>query len=371
MTPKNRAQTSRWEQVFDASGRRSRGIWKRGKTFYVQCRTKDPQTGLIAQDRHALFGARTEPQARKLAEAVKIKAASGEIYRKQGFPTLAEYIPHYLANCHKGDHTIDNERGYLKMWLTHLGNIRLSQITAAAILSYRTKALAEEGVSERTVNVRVNALKSLLKFAKQEEKLEKLPTDGIKELHHEYRTKRLLSKEQVEGIISIAEQVCPRTGRQFADFVKLAAYSGGRNSEVLQLQWENVDFSQRLLHFETGTTKGGKGRAVDFNPNLEAHLREMAARKTGSPWLFPSPRTDTRVTTFKKALEKVRRKLGVDFSAHSFRHYFCSMCVMSGVDFLTIAKWVGHRDGGVLIGKVYGHTHDQHRKEMAAKLTNL
>ena len=28
---------------------------------------------------------------------------------------------------------------------------------------------------------------------------------------------------------------------------------------------------------------------------------------------------------------------------------------MSGIDFMTIAKWVGHQDGGVLIGKVYGH----------------
>src|ERR1035441_3644261 len=30
-------------------------------------------------------------------------------------------------------------------------------------------------------------------------------------------------------------------------------------------------------------------------------------------------------------------------------------CVMSGIDFMTIAKWVGHKDGGVLVGKVHGH----------------
>jgi hypothetical protein len=144
------ARVTQWEQVFGADGQRSRGLWKRGNTYYVQCKTKDPQTGLIGQDRHPLFGARTEPQARKLADAVKIKAASGEIYRKQGFPPLADYIPHYLANCHKADHTRDNERGYLKMWLAYFGNIRLSQITAASILAYRTKALTEEGVTGRT-----------------------------------------------------------------------------------------------------------------------------------------------------------------------------------------------------------------------------
>lgn len=42
---------------------------------------------------------------------------------------------------------------------------------------------------------------------------------------------------------------------------------------------------------------------------------------------------------------------------------------VAGIDFMTIARWVGHRDGGFLIGKVYGHLADEHRKRMADKLT--
>ena len=41
---------------------------------------------------------------------------------------------------------------------------------------------------------------------------------------------------------------------------------------------------------------------------------------------------------------------------------------MSGIDFMTIAKWVGHKDGGILIGKVYGHLSDEHRKLQAARM---
>jgi hypothetical protein len=44
------------------------------------------------------------------------------------------------------------------------------------------------------------------------------------------------------------------------------------------------------------------------------------------------------------------------------------MSVMAGVDNLTIARWVGHRDGGVLIGKVYGHLTDEHTRRQAQKL---
>jgi hypothetical protein len=46
------------------------------------------------------------------------------------------------------------------------------------------------------------------------------------------------------------------------------------------------------------------------------------------------------------------------------------MCVMAGIDFMTIAAWLGHRDGGILVGKVYGHLLDEHRQK-AAKLVHF
>jgi hypothetical protein len=40
---------------------------------------------------------------------------------------------------------------------------------------------------------------------------------------------------------------------------------------------------------------------------------------------------------------------------------------MGGIDCMTIAKWVGHLDGGVLIGKVYGHLSREHPRKMDRK----
>ena len=59
------------------------------------------------------------------------------------------------------------------------------------------------------------------------------------------------------------------------------------------------------------------------------------------------------------ALARTRAKLP-RIAFHDLRHYFISYAVMSGIDYMTIAKWVGHRDGGILIGKVYGHLADDH-----------
>jgi hypothetical protein len=38
------------------------------------------------------------------------------------------------------------------------------------------------------------------------------------------------------------------------------------------------------------------------------------------------------------------------------------------IDFKTIAEWLGHQDGGVLLCKVYSHLLDGHKRDMAAKL---
>ncbi|HUD48010.1 MAG TPA: hypothetical protein VMR33_14345 [Candidatus Baltobacteraceae bacterium] len=56
------------------------------------------------------------------------------------------------------------------------------------------------------------------------------------------------------------------------------------------------------------------------------------------------------------------------FGFQDLRHHFISYAVMSGIDFMTIARWVGHKDGGILIGKVYGHLSNEHAQAQAARM---
>jgi integrase len=68
-------------------------------------------------------------------------------------------------------------------------------------------------------------------------------------------------------------------------------------------------------------------------------------------------------------LRKAQAAAGLpDFTCHLGRHFFVSSCVMAGIDFMTIARWVGHKDGGVLIGKVYDHLSNEHAQRQAQKL---
>ena len=73
--------------------------------------------------------------------------------------------------------------------------------------------------------------------------------------------------------------------------------------------------------------------------------------------------------TLRESLLLVRKQAGVPkVGFHDLRHLFASECVMAGLDFMTIASWLGHSDGGILVGKVYGHLADSHKKQAARKL---
>ena len=89
-------------------------------------------------------------------------------------------------------------------------------------------------------------------------------------------------------------------------------------------------------------------------------------------WLFPSPQRglrDEHAQTFRESLRLARSAAKLPWVGfHDLRHFFASFCVMAGIDFMTIATWLGHKDGGILVGKIYGHLLDDHRKNAARKV---
>jgi integrase len=176
-----------------------------------------------------------------------------------------------------------------------------------------------------------------------------------------------------------------KNGQQLCDFLRLLAFCGAREQEGIALRWQDVDFDREQLTIGAGgDTKNRSCRIVDFNPKLKAHLLDMKGRRApDSQWVFPSPQRgdkDIHAKTFRVSLGLARAHAAKQQEAagerptlaakafHDLRHHFISYAVMSGIDFMTIASWVGHRDGGILIGKVYGHLADSHKKEQAQRL---
>ncbi len=377
-------------KVCDGRKRSVRGLWKRNDRYYAQLTVADPATGRSRVQRIPLLdkdgnSPATVAQAVALMEGLKAKRRDTglEVQRRRA-PDFTEYVAHYLDAISAGagakkPRVVTGERAMLGLWTRHLGDMRLDQIRKAHVNDFTTKRL-KQGRSPRTINLNIIILRNVLKRAVEDGHLGELPIAGIKPMKVTSKTRRLVLAAELDEIRAAAfkagedGQPVTKNAQQFADYLRFLQFTGAREKEALTVRWQDVNFEQAQLTIGAeGDTKNRTGRVVDFNPQLRAHLLDMQQRYAGaSAWLFPSPQrgeVDRPARSFRESLKLVRTAAGKPgFGFHDCRHHFISMAVMAGIDFMTIAKWVGHRDGGVLIGKVYGHLADSHRKAMAEKL---
>ncbi len=360
-----------FRRVFDKANRRVRGLWLRNGSYYVQCTITHPSTGLKRVTKLKLEHADTLEKAKIEAAKVKDNAAKGIGTFGPLGPTFKTYRGHYKKAVHKAAKTMANEDHFLRQWEKFLGeDCRITRITPQNILAYRSTLLNRKRrpCTNRTANLHTRALKQLLLLARTEGHITKLPTEGIKQLPEKYGERPLLKADQIIAMCTEALRNHNRTGAQFAEYLCFLMYSGARCTEALRLMWKDIDFDNEQVVFPGNIAKG-ETRRTDFNMNLKNLLLTMKHNAGESRYLFPSFRTDAPVTSFKKIMIEIREKLKMEeFTFHLTRHFFISQCVMSGIDYLTIAKWVGHKDGGVLIGKIYGHLNAAHMKAQASKL---
>ena len=76
-----------------------------------------------------------------------------------------------------------------------------------------------------------------------------------------------------------------------------------------------------------------------------------------------------RVWECQKSLDRASKILGVKrITHHDLRHLFATRSIESGVDIPTVSRWLGHKDGGALAMKTYGHLRNEHSQAMAQKV---
>lgn len=368
-----------YTKVLDNRKHPIRGLWKRNGSFVARLRVED-DLGRKANKWVPLV-AKTAADAQEEFRKLLVERSENRLRHIGQCPKFADYLeqtyfPRLAASGKKPD-TLVTEKGHLNRWTESIGQLNLDKIRAHQITNHLQR-LKERGKANRTCNLALVCLRNALKSAKVDGFIKTLPVDGIPWKKVETKARRLFNREEIDQLCE-AGLTGSKNGREFSDYVRLLALCGAREQEAIKLRWADVDFEHKLLTVGADAdTKNREARRVDFNSELEAHLREMHGRRApDSQWMFPSPQRgdrDERAKTFRESLLLTRKVGGLPehlrtFGFHDCRHHFISFCIMSGIDFMTIARWVGHKDGGILIGKVYGHLSNDHAKAQAARLS--
>ncbi|MEO7190058.1 MAG: tyrosine-type recombinase/integrase [Vicinamibacterales bacterium] len=140
---------------------------------------------------------------------------------------------------------------------------RLLAITTSVVREYITARQAE-GAANGTINRELAVLKRMFSLAVKDRKLHAKP--HIPMLEEDNVRRGFFEPEQFRGVVSHL----PAALQPVATFAHITGWR--LKSEILPLQWRQVDWNNRVVRLDPGTTKNREGRSYPFTAALEALL---------------------------------------------------------------------------------------------------
>jgi integrase len=179
----------------------------------------------------------------------------------------------------------------------------------------------------------------------------------------------LPSVEQFNALIAEMRDGHSRDSKNSADLATALAYTGCRIGEARQIEWRDIDFEagEVVVRGDVMTgTKNWELRRVPLIPDARTLFQRMRSERADE-----SPEGKVfRVGECQKALDRACKKVDVErITHHDLRHLFATRCIESGVDIPTVSRWLGHKDGGALAMKTYGHLRREHSIAQAQRVT--
>ena len=162
--------------------------------------------------------------------------------------------------------------------------------------------------------------------------------------YDQVRPREYLTAREVEGMIKTAKAV-GRHGHRDSTLILLAYRHGLRISELVCLQWSQVDFSQATLHVNR-LKRGTPAIHPLHSPELRA-LRKLQKDYPESTYLFVSERRGPlSADAARHIIERAGQRSGIPFPVHPhmLRHATGYYLASQGTDTRTIQAYLGHRN---------------------------
>ena len=194
---------------------------------------------------------------------------------------------------------------------------------------------------------------------------------------------KTLEPEQVQAYLKAAD------ARGLLPMFFLELTTGMRKSELVALQWSDVNWKERTISVSKQAYKLD-GKMTVMPPKTSNSVRKIAlseetlailkkqrkadeGRQPGSPYIFPSPVTgemyhpDSVVNLHKKILKEA----GLEhIRFHDLRHTFATLALQNGVDVKTVSAMLGHSNAGFTLA-TYTHTTTAAQHQAAAIMGSL
>ena len=238
------------------------------------------------------------------------------------------------------------------------GDLRLSELRAD---HFREWVLAQE-LSGKSINNTLIPLRRVFRRAFQEEKIPRDPLSLVPWSPVRSREADPFSRKEVEAIVDQLDRVAS----QVANYFRFAFETGLRTSEMIALQWQDVDVSGARVFVRRAKVRGlvkppktaAGRRSVQLTDSAMLALGRQETIGVDDGEVFRDPRTGDPWTN-DQALRKVYWYPALDAlglrrrNPYQTRHTFASLALSNGANPLYVASQMGHKDWG-MIRNVYG-----------------
>lgn len=225
------------------------------------------------------------------------------------------------------------------------------------------------GLAPSTINNKLSLLREFFSFLIEEGAMARQPV--LRRRHH-VAAPTTLPKPMPEADLVRFFKVVDSIRDRLLFLLMLRC--GLRVSEACALAWVDVDLPALTLRVNGG--KGDVDRMAYLAPDVERALRLWQARRSASPYLFPSRKAPGAHLGRRNAfmmMKKYLREAGVTgrYSPHCLRHTFATQLLNAGVSLEVLKELMGHRSVQMTLRytELYETTKRQQYTEAMGRIT--
>ena len=322
----------------------------------------------------------------------------GQITAAVKFETFAEQWFEEYAKVNLRPTSYARMKQLTKRVYPAIGHKRLDKITARDIQKFITDMLTNgrnlnngKPLSRKTAVRHLSFISDVFSYAVRMGMLCDNPCRRVFVPKQEQEEKQIYTIEQVK----ILYENLKSEPMKYQAYLLLSIYSGYRRSEMLGLEWKDIDFEHDLIHVRrtsqytsekgiyTDTTKTRKSKRVSKMPaSIMNLLRQFKAdqneeaRRLGTKWedydrLFTKWNgAPMNPQTPFEWLKGYCERIGIPFrNIHSLRHLHASLLIFEGVDVVAVSEDMGHSVVGTTLN-LYSHMFQEAKARNCDAISN-
>ncbi|WP_073095988.1 tyrosine-type recombinase/integrase [Cyclobacterium lianum] len=220
--------------------------------------------------------------------------------------------------------------------------------------------LIEEGHSAATVNRKMATLRSFYKFLLKSEVISRDPTFKIQSLKKGRQLPSFVPEKEMGDLLDEANFEAGFEGQRDRMILEILYLSGMRLSELIGLQWKEIDLAQSQLKV---LGKGKKYRIIPISPRLQKNIisyqkvfKETFSLVDGNDYFIVKLNKEA---AYPMMIYRIVRKYLEIFvqttkkSPHLMRHTFATHLLNKGADLNAVKDLLGH--ASLAATQVYTH----------------